>query len=818
MSKALTSSFTIHHSPFNILREHGLVVLGHLALTLLFTWPLVANFATATPGFMLEDRDQNLWNLWWVSHAITNLQNPYHTNLIYYPAGVSLYFHTLAPFNGLLAVPLIPLFGLIVTYNLIVVISFVLTGFGSYLLVKHILSGAHPLPASPGGGGDGAHPLPASPGGGGDGAHPLPASPGGGGVTTLSTQNSTLAFVASVAFTYSAFHLSQLRGIMQLISLEWLPFYLYFLMRLLPPLPAIPVPRGFAAWRDGTLAALCLLLLALVDWYYTMYALLFTALYLVYLLLAGWRGWLPLGVREVVVRTGATLLLGVALMLPILVPMLGELRSAPYVNPSAAEVENYSADLAAFVLPMRDHPIFGSFSRSVRDSWPAAAAANQYEVYLGFSVLMLAAIGLFAHRNRSFSIFLTAVALLFFSLALGPVLHIGGVAYPGVPMPYRLFDKLPFASISRSPDRFTVLVTLCLSILLAFGLQRLGYASRFARRPSPQPSPTRGEGEQSQPFLTRAEVANSPNSKLKTQNSKLLAAFALILLLAEFLPIPYRMSAAPVPAFATTLAQEMGDFSILELPRQDGYWGGGQRMRFQTVHGKSIFGGYISREYNHPFVFTTPGFAQLELAGADIVDASRDQQLAALDYYHVGYVVLYQPADPSEPKQQRGYDPAPYLAAISSVLGTAAPAYSDTWLTAWRVPVVSPQPFLAVGDGWYNAEDDRGEAHRWMSDTATLRVINPFTISIGAALTFSITTQDTPRSLTLAYPGGTLRRDIPPALTAISLPMLLPPGESIVRLTSPSGASPPRAGGDPRRLSFAVLHLRITAFSPSPPK
>ncbi len=776
------------------LREQSLVILGHLALTLLFTWPLVANFVTATPGFMLEDRDQNLWNLWWVSHAIASLQNPYHTNLIYYPTGVSLYFHTLAPFNGLLAVPLIPLFGLIVTYNLIVVISFVLTGYGSYLLVKHILSGTRPEQ--------------------GEQRFTPTEETSSAQVdnttqhSALSTQHSALAFVASVAFTYSAFHLSQLRGILQLISLEWLPFYLYFLMRLLPPLPAIPVPRGRSALRDGALAALCLLLLALVDWYYTMYALLFTALYLVYLLLAGWRGWLPLGVREVMVRAGATLLLGVTLMLPILIPMLGELRASPYVNPSATEVENYSADLVAFVLPMRDHPIFGDFSRSVRDSWPLAAATNQYEVYLGFSVLILAAIGLFARHVRPFSVFLAIVALLFFSLALGPVLHIGGVAYPGVPMPYRLFDKLPLASISRSPDRFTVLVTLCLSILLAFGLQRLGYASRFAR-PSPQPFPTREVGESQQGVMNHAPTFTIHHSPF--------TILALALLVFEFLPIPYRMSDAPVPAFATTLAQQAGNFSILELPRQAGYWGGGQRMRFQTVHGKPIFGGYISREYNHPFVSTTPGFAQLELAGTDIVEASRDQQLAALDYYHVGYVILYQPTDPTAPKQQRGYDPAPYLAAISSVLGSAAPTYSDTWLTAWRAPVASPQPFVAIGDGWYDAEVDKGLAHRWMSDTATIRMVNPFTTSIRVTLDFSITTLDTSRPLTLDYPGGTLRRDIAAAVTAISLPMTLPPGESLVRLTSPSGAAPPQAGGDPRRLSFAMLHLRVAAFSSPTP-
>ncbi|PZS05204.1 MAG: hypothetical protein DLM69_01110, partial [Candidatus Chloroheliales bacterium] len=178
-----------------------------------------------------------------------------------------------------------------------------------------------------------------------------------------------------------------------------------------------------------------------------------------------------------------------------------------------------------------------------------------------------------------------------------------------------------------------------------------------------------------------------------------------------------------------------------------------------------------------------------------------------------GYVILYQPADPTEPKQARSYDPAPYRAAIAHLLDPAAPAYSDTWLTAWQTPNVPPRPFVAVGDGWYDAEvDNGGVAHRWMSDTATIRVVNPFSASISATLTFSITSLELSRPLTIDYPGGTLRRDIPPALTDLSLPLTLPPGESIVWLTSPRGATLPRAGGDLRRLSFAALHLRLASF------
>jgi hypothetical protein len=43
---------------------------------------------------------QNYWNLWWVKEALVGLvANPFHTDLLYYPEGPSLYFHTLNGFS-----------------------------------------------------------------------------------------------------------------------------------------------------------------------------------------------------------------------------------------------------------------------------------------------------------------------------------------------------------------------------------------------------------------------------------------------------------------------------------------------------------------------------------------------------------------------------------------------------------------------------------------------------------------------------------------------------------------------------------------------
>ena len=118
---------------------HGFVLLGYLLLTVIMTWPLVTQLTTAIPGDSF-DGWQNYWNLWWMKTALVDrLQTPFVTDLLYYPTGVGLYFHTLNPFNGLLTLPLQLSNGLFVAYNTVILFSWTMAGYGVYLLTLWIL-------------------------------------------------------------------------------------------------------------------------------------------------------------------------------------------------------------------------------------------------------------------------------------------------------------------------------------------------------------------------------------------------------------------------------------------------------------------------------------------------------------------------------------------------------------------------------------------------------------------------------------------------------------------------------------------------------
>ncbi len=119
---------------FKPARPHLAALGGYVLLALVMTYPLVLHLGSSIPGDGF-DGWQNYWNLWWVKTALLDLhQSPYFTHYLYYPAGYSLLFHTLNIFNSFLSLPVQLAWGLAASYNFVVLFSFVMGGYGAYLL------------------------------------------------------------------------------------------------------------------------------------------------------------------------------------------------------------------------------------------------------------------------------------------------------------------------------------------------------------------------------------------------------------------------------------------------------------------------------------------------------------------------------------------------------------------------------------------------------------------------------------------------------------------------------------------------------------
>ncbi len=606
------------------------VLLAYLALTLALTYPLVRHFATAIPGDGF-DGWQNFWNLWWVKVAVLEQHTqPWFTSLLYAPTGVGLLFHTLNAFNGFTFLPIQLAWGLFPAYNAVVIFSFAMGGLGAYLLARHVL---------------------------------------GTGSSRLA------AFVAGAVFTFSPFHIAHLLGHMQVISLEWAPFFALYLLRTVDERLHVEAPKPGTGWRNARLAVFFLALVALCDWYYVLYCALFTAVVGVWILAR------TLGRRPAsqIVRTLAAVagiwLVWAALLSPLLAPMIREAQQSRFMVPDPAQSRMLSADLLAFVTPQEFHPLWGSWAQAQARSF--TASLSEHQVFAGFTVLALAALGLWTGRRRrgrapggapqrmaarlSTERGLWALILaVFVILALGPVLHINGRTdlLPGggeITLPYAwLVRVVPFMDISRSVSRFDAVVMLALAVLAAAGLNRLA---------------GRGRG------------------------GHWMAWAALALIVFEFLPAPYPLSEADTPAWYRTLAADPRPGAVLNLPMnydRPGY------LLYQTEHGKPLTVAYISRDDPRTLTDRAPVLQHFRHLEPDIIAfdlAAQGRQV--LSDLGVRWVVLDRYKMPGG--REREYTEA----AAAEIFGGQAPAYGDDRVTAYEVgDVGTPAPYLLLGVGW----------------------------------------------------------------------------------------------------------------------
>ncbi|MGD8474603.1 MAG: hypothetical protein PVH59_10795, partial [Anaerolineae bacterium] len=119
---------------------HLLVLAGYILFALVLTWPVAARLDTHVPGDGADDPPLT-WNLWWVQDALLDQgTNPFDCDYLFYPLGINLAFYTLTVLNGLLSIPLQAVAGLIPATNLLLLSSFVLSGYGAFLLAHYVLS------------------------------------------------------------------------------------------------------------------------------------------------------------------------------------------------------------------------------------------------------------------------------------------------------------------------------------------------------------------------------------------------------------------------------------------------------------------------------------------------------------------------------------------------------------------------------------------------------------------------------------------------------------------------------------------------------
>ena len=664
-----------------------------------------------------------------VTHAGGGL---FVTDFLYYPTGTSLYFDTLTIFDAFVTLPFQFVFNTIVAYNVASLIGLIFSGWGAYLLARYLLESHQDTSAESG--------------------------IGRWGIWLA-------ALVAGFIFTFSPYHMAHLTAHLNLVAMEWIPLYILFLLK------AVNDER----WRYVPVAGLFLALTALADWYYVMYLLIFTVFFFVFRVLTAHRKFVVVAGDGL--RMGGTILVFAALVSPMLFPMLQSALTSNYGVHDPIQTLHHAPDLLAFFLPTPLHPLWGSAASQWTGIYGAPLAEKM--VFLGYLPMALAAIGVwrFWKRNR----FWLIVAVAFFLLALGPILHVNGVtnftAFDAtVPLPYLLLYYVPFVKTSRAVARFDVIVMLSLGIMAAWGLVAL-MNSAIKRR---------------WPVMQRAVF--------------LIPVVALLVIAFEFLPAPFKTSAPQVPAFYQQIGQEKGDFAVLDIPFnliRSRY------LLYQTVHEKKIVGGYISRIPQFDFVQNTPAVQQLVTLSAqpDINKVKLGKTGEnVLNYYDIRYVVVHKTLDKPD-AVQKALD-------MAAKIFKRPPDYQDDSAVAYRVHGSGRALFVNVGDGWHDKESTDAGPARWMAQEASLEIVS----STGGPARLKIMARSFEKSRTLEVllAGAVLARfNVQPGPnqsfdTGVFQAVQ---GSNSITLRSVEKADSPKSLGisdDTRLLSFSVSNVEVS--------
>jgi hypothetical protein len=552
------------------------VLASYTAIALLFSWPLATHLDSAFTGAVTGDTGVYVWNQWVFQHELIDHRTlPYFTDRLFGPGpAANLSLHNYTTFQNLVALPLIPLFGVVVTFNVVYLLMTVLTAYATFLLARRI------------------------------------------------TGRTAEAWLAGVAFAWSPFIVTRGTGHFSVAAAAPLPLFLLLLQRAaerqrLRDGLALAATMWFAASCDVYYAVYCLLIAVVfitarvvsvhrsatapstsraVRWALDVAMLslvglivaivvrggfqfhvlgraarmrsLYTpmlALTCIVMLRIAWRyrtSIVPVTKSELWRFAHLTAAMGVGaaiLLAPALYAVSLRIADGSFESPRIFwRSSPPGVDLLALLMPNPNHPLAPPWLAG----WLAMRANGYIENVASLPLLALAIILFAARRGWRPSRWWVLLTAGFALLALGPFVQIGGVN-TAIPGPWALLRYVPIVGLARTPARFAVVLTLGVAILFASALTWLGRQ---------QPS----------------------------RRTRLLV-IAGALLAFELLPAPITLYSANIPSIYKRVAAAPDDVGILELPFgvRDGTSSLGnftaRTQFFQTAHGKTIMGGYLSR-------------------------------------------------------------------------------------------------------------------------------------------------------------------------------------------------------------------------------
>ncbi len=287
------------------LRQNLLVLLAYTILTVIMTWPIAGRLGSHIPA-SAGDAWVHLWTFRWIKQALLTGVSPYYTDLLFYPDGVSLFFHNIAWANIAIWLPLQAIIGEAAAYSIVFLTVIVLNGFGGYLLAREFIG------------------------------------------------SSLAGFVAGLIVAFWPYTLSH-HSHPNLIFIAWIPLALLYLKRFF----------DHGRKRDAFLTALFIAFIGLTRWQLLVMGGFLIGLYIIWRLISdnSVRNARVFGLLAVIA------LLALIIMTPLLAPVAYAQLTRDDPDSLFVDRELASTDLLAYLIPNRYHPLWGEAAFKLYDNF-----------------------------------------------------------------------------------------------------------------------------------------------------------------------------------------------------------------------------------------------------------------------------------------------------------------------------------------------------------------------------------------------------------------------------------------------------------------
>jgi len=397
------------------------------------------------------------------------------------------------------------------------------------------------------------------------------------------TKNKFASFIAGYIFAFSPYTMSHALGHLNLMSMGFIPFFIYYFVKF----------HEDSSLKNMIYSSLFLILTTFSEYYYGYFMFIFVFLYEIYYFYMR-----DFKVSKIfLLRLSLIFIIYFLVSSPIFLGIAKCLFSGGYSGNQDSDF--WSPDVISFFVPgniLKFSLFFNGFDwwQKVVENSHMGAENNHF---LGYTILLLILAGVYLIKNKKqdkklfsekyyFKFFLI-LGIIFFVFALGTKLKIFGYYFKNINLPYYyIYNTL---HILYASGRFSVVIFLSLGILVSISINRI--------------------------------------SKLMCFKMKMIFyVIIFLLIILEFLVIPYPITHIETSDFYLQLGKDKGDFVIHDLSdREYGWYSAGTRhLYYQTIHNKKILTGVSARVnlLGRDYAYSDAPLQDLEVLGVKYVIVS----------------------------------------------------------------------------------------------------------------------------------------------------------------------------------------------------